>query len=109
VANSNNASMWAPDRDFADAKTGIVVRVSKKQTFRPVYSIQISKTREDGKLVASIPVFISAGKNDPDCVSVVSRLMALAVMHVETETRLKDDEIAAAKAARTGKKQMGVG
>jgi hypothetical protein len=35
--------------------------------------------------------------------------MALAVMHVETETRLKDDEIAAAKAARTGKKQMGVG
>lgn len=109
MANSNNASLWTADHDFSDTKTGIVVRVSKKQTFRPVYSIQVSKQREDGKLVASIPVFISsAWKNEPDCVSVVARLMKDAVIYVEKETKLKDAEIAASKAART-KKQMGVG
>lgn len=98
---NKSTSLWHMEKEFKDESSGIVVRLQKKEGFRPVYSIQVSRMRDDGRLVPFLPIFIEARNGTvvavKDNSQVIDALIRQASEYAREAAQMREAEILDAK------------
>jgi hypothetical protein len=101
---SPTAGQWQLEKEFKDEASSIVVRLQKKTGFRPVYSIQISRVRDDGRPVPFLPIFIESRNGSVVAVrdnsQVIDALIRSASAYAREAAERREAEILDAKISK---------
>lgn len=88
---------WTHEKDFADEESGIVVRLQRKQNFRPLFSALVVRIRDDGRSVPFLPIFVKTEnaqvKSVTDPGPIIAKLSALASEYVRETVQARESEI----------------